>query len=168
MKADQQTRPKLIPFYRGKLNPSNSCMVHESTEVPETTDNDNNDTRDQDLTILCPECHEVVLSNLMKEAELPNLSSNSLENELYKLDKEDLTSNPTTATTSYTDNTETAVTPKQVTSPSNDKDESYVLTESLIEAFQLMSFLDEVKLYLAYKEMRGENDDDAKAKCIYV
>lgn len=27
--------------------------------------------------------------------------------------------------------------------------------------------LDEVELYLAYKEVRGENDDDAKAKCIY-
>lgn len=27
--------------------------------------------------------------------------------------------------------------------------------------------LDEVELYLAYKDVRGENDDDAKAKCIY-
>lgn len=26
--------------------------------------------------------------------------------------------------------------------------------------------MDEVKLFLAYKEVRGENDDDAKAKCL--
>lgn len=30
MKADQQTRPKLIPFYPGKFNPSKSFMVHVS------------------------------------------------------------------------------------------------------------------------------------------
>lgn len=51
-------------------------------EVPESTDDDNKDTSDQDLTILSPECNEMLVSDLMKETELPNLSCNSLEMEL--------------------------------------------------------------------------------------
>lgn len=138
-------------------------------EVPESTDDDNKDTSDQNLTILSPECNEMLVSDLMKETELPNLSCNSLEMELEKLDKEDVTSDPTTATISSTYLTETAIKPQQETSPSNDKDEAYVLRESLEEAFQTIYSLDEVQLSLAEEEVRGENEDDedAKAKCVY-
>lgn len=95
-------------------------------EVPESTDDDNKDTGDQDLTILSPECNEMLVSDLMKETELPNLSCTSLEMELEKLDKEDVTSDPTTATISATYLTETAIKPQQETSPSTDKDEGCV------------------------------------------
>lgn len=141
----------------------------ESTEVAESTDDDNKDTSDQDLTILSPECNKMLVSDLMKETELPNLSCNSLEMELKKLDKEDVTSDPTTATISSTYLTETAIKPQQKTSPSNDKDEAYVLRESLEEAFHTIYSLDEVQLSLAEEEVRGENEDDedAKAKCVY-
>lgn len=78
------------------------------------------------MTILSPECNEMLVSDLMKETELPNLSCNSLEMELEKLDKEDVTSDPTTATISSTYLTETAIKPQQETSPSTDKDEACV------------------------------------------
>lgn len=154
---------KSLPVF---YDTSESTEVAE--EVPESTDDDK-DTSDQDLTILSPECHEMLVSDLMKEAELPNLSCNSLELELEKLDKEDVTSDPTTATISSTDITETAIKPQQETSPSDDKDEASVLRESLEEAFQTIHSLDEVQLSLAEEEVRGgnEDDEDGKAKCVY-
>lgn len=44
-----------------------------------------------------------------------------------------------------------------------------MLRESLEEAFQTIYSLDEVQLSLAEEEVRGENEDDedAKAKCVY-
>lgn len=98
------------------------------------------------------------MPDLIKVAKQPNLSYNSIEMKLEKLDKEDPTSDPTTAMISSTDTTKTAVKLKQDTSPNNDK--AYVLTKSLEEAFQAIYFLDEVQLSLAEEEVRGENDDE--------